>query len=210
MRSLVQLRRLNLSSTNFDQELWTILRTTKPAHLKTLTVLNLEYCQQLPGEAAHQMLCEMPSLKIFRANVVDDKQMVEDPQPWVCLDLEELTLGLLLTRFSTEPSVRTLAIKRYLAQVGQLKRLEVLRHFVPRDEQGHRVDDLKVKDGLDALKNLRRLRDINWVHYYNLGENEARWMLETWPQLETRTRSRLRERVDWGWLEDIVDLGEIF
>jgi len=196
MKSLVQLRCLNLCITNFDQESWTILRTTKPAHLKTLAVLNLYRCKQLPIKAIHQMLCEMPSLKIFVATAVGDKEMVEDPRPWVCLDMEELTLRLSLTRFSTDPSVRSLAIKRYLAQVGQLKRLEVLKHFLPSDEHEF-TTFLKVKGGLDVLKNLRRLRLAIWAHTFT-GENEVRWILENWPLLENPSRSNLQSSLNCG------------
>jgi len=193
MGSLVQLRRLVLCFTNFDQESWTILRTTRPAHLKTMTVLNLDHYLNLPGEAIHQMLCEMPNLKIFVATVVEDKEMVEDPRPWVCLDMEELTLRLSLSSFSVYPSVRTLAIKSYLAQVGQLKRLEILRDFLPRDEQGSAIV-LGVENGLDALKDLRQLRNVNWVHRCK-QENEVRWILENWLQLETL--QGLGCRPDW-------------
>jgi len=196
MESLVQLHRLNLRATNFDQESWAILRTTKPAHLKTLTALDLSYCTELPAKAIHQMLCEMPSLRTFAARAVEDKEILEDPRPWVCLNMVMLTLRLSLTSFSTEPSVRTLAIQRYLAQVGQLKRLEVLTDFLPRYEQECLVV-LEVESGLDALKDLRRLRSVSWVRAC-MGKNKVRWILENWPLLENPSRSRLLTRLDRG------------
>lgn len=94
MGSLVRLLRLDLCFTIFDQESLTIPRTTNPAHLKTLTDLNLRDCNILSAEAIHLMLCEMPSLKVFVATAVEDKEMIEDPRPWVCLDVKELTLQL--------------------------------------------------------------------------------------------------------------------
>jgi len=194
MESLVLLRRLSLSSRKFDQESWTILRTTNPDHLKTLTDLHLLNCRLLPAKAIHQMLCEMPSLKVFVAAAVEDK--VEDLRPWVCLDMVELTLQFWITGFSKDPSVRSLAIKRYLARVGQLKRLEVLRRFLPMDEQGCFIP-LVVEGELDALKDLRRLRDVDWARNLT-GENEVRWMLENYPLMQEPMRVRLQATLDRG------------
>ena len=194
MESLVRLRRLNLRFTNFGQESWTVLRTTNPGQLKTLTDLHLLNCRLLQAKAIHQMLCEMPSLKVFVAAAVEDKEMVEDLWPWVCLDMEKLTLQLSLTVFSEDPSIRSLAIKRYLERVGQLKRLEELRHFLPIDEQAY-VISLVVEGELDALKDLRRLRDVGWARTLT-DEDEVRWMLENWPLLENPSRVWLRARLN--------------
>ena len=196
MRSLVQLRCLDLSLTNFNHESWTILRTTQPAHLRTLTDLNFENCRHLSGEAIHQMLCEMPNLKIFLATIVGDKVIMEDARPWVCLGLEQLNLRLSLTRFSADPSVRSLVLQRYLARVGQLKRLEVLIAFLPRDVYGF-ILFIKLRHGWDALKNLRRLRIANWTERYG-SEDEIRWILENWPLLESPSRTELQEVLDRG------------
>ncbi|GJJ68405.1 hypothetical protein EMPS_00751 [Entomortierella parvispora] len=190
MASLVKLRRLSLSCTDFDTESWTILRMTNSVHLKTLTDLNLLACQNLSGEAIHQMLCEMPSLKVFGSTAVGDKGMMEDPRPWICLDLEELSLRFLLTEYSEDPSVRNLAVKRYLAQVGRLKRLQVFRGFFPRNEKGL-IILIEVEDGLDMLKDLRQIRHANWTQRFT-GVNELRWILENWLRLDDHLRSRLQ------------------
>ena len=93
-----------------------------------------------------------------------------------------------------DPSIRSLAIKRYLERVGQLKRLEELRHFLPIDEQAY-VISLVVEGELDALKDLRRLRDVGWARTLT-DEDEVRWMLENWPLLENPSRVWLRARLN--------------
>lgn len=102
----------------------------------------------------------------------------------------------LTDRFSEDPSVRSLAIKRYLARVGQLKNLEVLNPFLPIDEQGS-VILLAVEGELKVLEDLHRLRDVEWVRALT-SENEIRWMLENRPLLEKPSRSWLQNGVGRG------------
>ncbi|KAF9282080.1 hypothetical protein BGZ88_011206 [Linnemannia elongata] len=119
------LKELSLNSTTFDEYSWTLIKDHYPGYLSTVTVLNLDDCSLLNGSQVQDILCSITSLKVFKADYIQETNLERDHdrgRSWVCLGLKELSLGYI--RQTRRESDRGQYL--FLEQLSRLSRLEVL------------------------------------------------------------------------------------
>lgn len=208
-----RLFKLEMSRTHFNLGAWRALKqANESAHLLSLRELSLDGCRFLPGSAVQEIMCTMPRLEIFRAESLMDTDIQRDPLPWVCLGLKELQLRFKMASlpsrprstpmfsFSTKAAIqeqkqqeerdqrqRTLI---FWSRLSKLTQLEVMIRCVPVDEMSGSLIRVSLKDGLDQLKSLGRLRVID-ENVTRLGKEEIQWVLQNWPRLEKHCKREL-------------------
>ncbi|KAG0049264.1 hypothetical protein BGZ83_005905 [Gryganskiella cystojenkinii] len=186
-----QLKELNVNSTNFDLNCWTVLKGL-PRYLSTLTHLNLGFCDQMTGAIAQDILCSVTSLIELEVDYMKDTSLLQDPRSWVCLSLKKLTIMLLRTEEDG-------SLIPFLNQVARLERLEYLdlrgaiACYENADVAPHVRDglplyplELTLETGLNQLRTLGRLKSLSVPDNVSIwSEPEARWVLEHWIKIET-------------------------
>ncbi|KAG0045062.1 hypothetical protein BGZ83_009677 [Gryganskiella cystojenkinii] len=175
VEALPRLKELRLSGTNFGQGSWATLQQHSRL-LNGLRVLSVEG-EHLRGPTAQEILCSMPNLEIFKGSVLSDFDILCDDRPWVCQRLRELTISIELESRSSQPMI--------LARIAALSRLEVVELF-NRTRDSKKVLHLTVKDGLNQLKTLSRLRAFRGPldkFMFEWSPEDIRWVVENWPRL---------------------------
>lgn len=174
---LVGLTELDVTETNFDRRCWLALYGCNREHLFTLKVLRASNCQ-IDGILIIEILGSLPNLEVLEAGKLQDTDLQEDTRPWVCKNLRELTLNLVLTsRSTTQPMV--------LSRLSEMTNLEKLELRGSKQSSEHRLRFM-MDQGLDQLRTLRRLKELI-VMAPGLGDlwgaEEARWVRKHWPEL---------------------------
>lgn len=196
LTSLSRLKELDLHKSSFDRLSWRAMWDQGPLFRRTLTVLNLGKCLQMDGALVHEILCEMPSLEMFEAGHVMEANLRQDPRPWACEGLRDLSVAMVDTksRNGIEKEDQSGAHSRLVSQLLKLNRLEVLDLRNRRLYQDVEIIpiQLTLEEGgyLDQLKSLRWMkclrapmlvldpRQIRWK------AREARWAMQHWIRLE--------------------------
>ncbi|GJJ76109.1 hypothetical protein EMPS_08468 [Entomortierella parvispora] len=195
LESLTGLKELDLNRTNFNRSSWNAMRERGPQLRRMLTVLNLGDCSQMDGALVHEILCEMPSLEIFKADHVMEDNLIQDPRPWACEELRELSVALVddRRRVGVENEEQRWPQSRLVRQLSALHQLQVLdfqmgNNRLLRDEE---ILPIKLTLGnggcLDQLRSLRWMRCF-WAPGYsqqiNWGEAEVQWVMKHWIRLQ--------------------------
>ncbi|KAF9175403.1 hypothetical protein BGX20_005889 [Mortierella sp. AD010] len=169
------LTKLDMSGTGFGSLCFQALRR----HFDTLTELYIRECSSATSDMLREILCSCPHLEDFQAGVIIAKDVIED-RPWVCLSLKSLEVC-----FSVDKQEQDLQVKIFerLSKLYQLERLSVGGYASWRDKNV--ALDLRLGKGLGLLGNLREMRRVN-VQYTTqlLDENDLRWMIANWKNLE--------------------------
>ena len=204
------LRELGVEGTEFGQLstralLWrdvdvdcNLDTTLIPLHRLLLEDLYLTSCDNLTGSMIQQILCSFPNLRRFKGTALTVADVIADPRPWVCTQLETLHLcfGLEVRLDNVEdlPTTTDTAMDNikspshiFFDRLGTLFQLEVLRpmNYGPYGRTpmllSHRSDiELKV------LSSLRRLKLVGWDNMNRLlALKDVKLMVEIWPALET-------------------------
>lgn len=134
------------------------------------------------------ILCSMPNLEVFVADALSDIAIREDPRPWVCTDLRELTVSFYIRSgppFSVDATIETMMLDR-LSQLEKLERLQFPSCTVITSPDGWGTDPFRIRMefGLDRLKTLKRLQSFEAPVGQWWTETEARWVLKNWTQLK--------------------------
>ncbi|KAG0041850.1 hypothetical protein BGZ83_001232 [Gryganskiella cystojenkinii] len=193
------LQELHLNWTSFDDDTWEALRAGGLQLQTCLRILNLRHCKWLLGLTVQDIMCTMQGLEVFSADWISDTDaVIEASRHWVCTQMRELSIGIVLCENTTEPHI--------LKRLSELRQLEVLNLSLPQTavnaynewmlEDGHEPqreveDDLDLKltleQGLDALKTLKKLRVLELpgrVPMKTWSVEEAKWIKHHWPRLE--------------------------
>ncbi|GJJ74670.1 hypothetical protein EMPS_07028 [Entomortierella parvispora] len=146
-----------------------------------LRTLRIDQCPWATSTVVQDLLCSMPSLQVFSASVISDAAIHEDPRPWVCTGLKELKV---MFRLVSDAKDEALILHR-VCQLEGLEKLS-LREEVEASKTldrdcGHL--QLRLENGLDRLKTLKRLRVFQAPESASWEESEALWVLENWKQL---------------------------
>jgi len=80
----------------FDSTSWRWM-TSHLGYFKTISVLYFGGSPSVTGAIVQEMLCTLPNLTNFAADEVRDRDIWDDPRPWVCLKVEEFALRFLIT-----------------------------------------------------------------------------------------------------------------
>ncbi|KAF9087955.1 hypothetical protein BGX27_002832 [Mortierella sp. AM989] len=187
---LPALTEIDLSRTNFDEECWRILKEEAPQSLRILKRLELISCAELPTRIIHDILCSIPSLEVFKGDYVREQDLLEDPRPWVCLEMKTLSLSMIRRENET--------VEAILSQLSQLVLLQSLRVWsylmvikeypqLANNEAMVLRQSLKLNQGqdLERLKTLRSLKQFSASPFTQWTEAEAQWVLKHWVHLET-------------------------
>ncbi|KAG0052137.1 hypothetical protein BGZ83_002963 [Gryganskiella cystojenkinii] len=208
LNALPKLTSLLIDCSFFDLDCWRALQSARPVPsprsslssslsetlpsanpqpdllINTLTVLNLADCVNLPGSAVQEMLCSMPRLEALHVHRIADKDIVNNPRPWVCLGLKQLGLMLIL---EAQPITQPLILKR-LAGLTQLEQLtltcpegmDCLQLQVRRLSGTTTGEYLEI--GLHPLRTLTSMTDFTYLSFEKWGQEEAVWITKHWPK----------------------------
>ncbi|GJJ71490.1 hypothetical protein EMPS_03840 [Entomortierella parvispora] len=193
LEAVSPLKHLTLDISAFgDLSSIALLEAGSGKHSKRMETLSLSRCSALNGVMVQRFLCEMPHLKVLRANFLTQQNIEQDPRPWVCSQLEELRIAFLLEVLSTlDVRLMTNVILDRLEGLSQLRILE----FGKLRRTGSIVSKtsncvymgLHLRYGLDRLKALSRLEELSLDEEteQDIGVKEAQWMVDNWPRLYT-------------------------
>jgi len=185
------LKDLVMDETHFG---WSCTRMLLDAgdgkHRSKLESLSLLSCSNLQGSMVQEMLCSLPRLQRIRARELTLQSVEEDPRPWVCQELKDFRMALVL--HSGKPKSRHLSWTQqtvFLDRLAALHCLEVLelRRTFSRNGLNLYYQELHLDKGLDRLRDLQSMRELSMIMKtgQRLGMEEAQWMVEHWPGLKT-------------------------
>jgi len=163
-----------------------------PDYLTTLRLrkLRIDECLWASPVVVQNILCSMPSLEVLIADCVLDIAIQEDPRPWVCTGLRELTTEfvfrcgsegdtLILERLATMDRLESLTV-----QQGNWSRLRSWTEYSDWRYTDIESMPLSLERGLDQLRALRELRSLRVKdRVTRWGKDEAQWALENWVHL---------------------------
>jgi len=180
--------------------------------LNRLQRLSIDRCGWATPRVVQDILCSMSNLEIFVADYLSDFAIEEDPRPWVCTGLKEMTVSLLV--FSGPVSVKAKVEARIMDRLCQLEGLERLKLpqatlVMSRDLWTASPLRFRMESGLNKMKTLRRLRSFEAPVGQWWTEAEARWALENWIQLreldvdmDTKAKEFLGHRLKKNVIKD--------
>ncbi|KAF9173986.1 hypothetical protein BGX21_010232 [Mortierella sp. AD011] len=158
--------------------------------------LSVKKCSSFTGAMAQEILSRCPLLKHFEAPSIHLKDIAQSGLPWVCLELENLTI-----QFEKQPED---PIEWERGVFGQLSRLTRLKHFDMGfgyrgfHHNGSRVVpkqsiNLSLASGLGSLASLKEIRTFHFEGtVQEMGKEEIQWMLDHWKKL-TKSRGRFSQ-----------------
>lgn len=130
-------------------------------HFKTIRVLYLKISPSVTGAMVQERLCTLPNLRIFSADEIHDRDLCNDPRPWVCVNMEEFHLGLELaettsdetgTPAENEPTVEHIQAKiMFLQRVSSLKYVRWLDLYSYHKEDSTTSLDIRLGHGSELL-----------------------------------------------------------
>ncbi|KAG0047020.1 hypothetical protein BGZ83_007852 [Gryganskiella cystojenkinii] len=201
LEAMPSLRELDLNGSDFHLRSWSVLRDQVPSLLLKLTHLNLKRCPRLQGDIIQDILCSTLNLQVFKGPAVLDRNLKDDPRPWVCLGLKSLSLCLVVEAPEAQPHKNTRERQSdFMERLSSLVHLEDLDLFgcpLLMDETGHRswsaesFLQLTLSSGLDRLASLKRLRNLTGsLDGFSLPwrREEAEFVLLHWRDLESLKR----------------------
>ncbi|GJJ71491.1 hypothetical protein EMPS_03841 [Entomortierella parvispora] len=165
-----------------------LLEAGSGKHSKRMETLSLSRCSALDGVMVQRFLCEMPHLKVLRANFLTQQNIEQDPRPWVCSQLEELRIAFLLEGVSIRSVIPlTNIILDRLSGLSQLRILEFLKTSNKESmSEDCRYMALRLDYGLDRLKILSGMEELcleqNTEQDFRV--KEAQWIMDHWPRLK--------------------------
>jgi len=89
------------------------------------------------------MVCEIPQLRCFSANLLSDTAIINDNRPWVCQGLEEVALAFPLEKSSSQPMI--------LERLSELQKLRKCIVYNGRSDYTGTLQ-LTMEKGLDQSK----------------------------------------------------------
>lgn len=156
-------------------------RLLREKYCTTLQSLDLLNAPLIEGSIVQDMMCSLTGLTSFSARMIHGRSIIQDPRPWVCLNLIQLTLG-----FEISSGVE----RQILVRIGTLHRLVHLElqgltlASLRPNERGYQSIDVGLEAGLDCLVNMRRLEVLSLGDTsQTLAEEDIMWMVRTWRQL---------------------------
>ncbi|KAG0041350.1 hypothetical protein BGZ83_001959 [Gryganskiella cystojenkinii] len=63
-------------------------------HRSSLESISLRNCNSVDGSMVHQIMCSLPRLRLLHAPYVTEDDILADPRPWMCDQLEDLKVCL--------------------------------------------------------------------------------------------------------------------
>ena len=159
-------------------------------YLATLRLrrLKIDKCVWVTATAIQNVLCSMAGLQVLIVDCITDTAIGEDPRPWICTGLRELSVGIAVCSGLEGYGL----ILERLATLERLESLTVLsgRSHVLSWAAAHANEvevenmQLLLERGLDLLKSLKQLRTLKVDHAVTTwGVNEAQWALQNWVHL---------------------------
>ncbi|GJJ74748.1 hypothetical protein EMPS_07106 [Entomortierella parvispora] len=157
-------------------------------HLATLKLrkLRIDECKEDSTTMVQDILCSMPTLEVLTADCVSESAIQEDPRPWICRGLRELTTAIIVSSGINGHR----SIMERLATLERLEKLSVLStRCISKNPRG--ANDAKavnmqltLAEGLDRLSTLRQLRAFKVADTTTRwGADEAKWALKNWGRL---------------------------
>lgn len=175
-------------SSSFDLDSWKVLQGTSV--MMNLRKLNLQGCREAKGVIIQEAMCTLGNLESLWADMLAATDILEDPKPWICHRLKDLTLAFVIRDRTHQPMILARLSELVLLQSLDLKfpmnwrecHGEGPRKFYP--EQCLR---LTLEQGLDQLKTLRQLTRLTGPEtvLVRWHVEEAQWVLKHWPRLMT-------------------------
>ncbi|KAF9100716.1 hypothetical protein BGX27_000274 [Mortierella sp. AM989] len=147
-------------------------------HFPTLVELDLQNCPNLIGAMLCEVMCSCSHLKKLWIGSITAKDIIES-RPWVCHSLTTLQIRILFRE--SEQDLQPLIFER-LSYLTQLETLDISRSL---EKRPHKTLDFRLRSGLGMLASLKSIRNINVFQTAQLlMEEEVRWMLEHWKNLD--------------------------
>ncbi|KAG0022140.1 hypothetical protein BGZ80_000953 [Entomortierella chlamydospora] len=189
-KSRRSLKALRIPYTTFGTECWEVLQFHQ--HTETLEHLNIKG-STLRDDELISILRSCPRLKSLVAPILHVAYINEgQDQPWACLGLERLIMGVEFLPNPRRPAVSQreddLQVVKKMQQdfLNQLCRLHRLKSLVIGDYiNGDRPFmglSLKLDDGLGQLDGLRDLEEVSFVGS-KVAKQDVEWMAEHWKRL---------------------------
>lgn len=89
------LKSLKVDNSVFGpKSLQALLNAQGGRHRASLEELSVRNCRQMKGILVHQIMCSFPNLLSLHAPYITELDVLQDPRPWVCLELKVLKLCL--------------------------------------------------------------------------------------------------------------------
>ncbi|KAF9350355.1 hypothetical protein BGX26_011464 [Mortierella sp. AD094] len=172
-----RLNKLDMSCTGFGPLCFQALRR----HFDTLTELYLRESSGAKSEMLREIMCSCSHLEELQAGVIIAKDVIED-RPWACLSMKSLEICFSFSK--QEQDLQAMIFER-LSKLDRLEKLCTGGWASWKKRSAEEALDLRLEKGLSLLGNLRKMRQIN-VHNttQSLEENEVRWMIANWRNLE--------------------------
>ncbi|GJJ77121.1 hypothetical protein EMPS_09480 [Entomortierella parvispora] len=194
-------RGLDLMSDSFDGPCWRWMASHLD-YFKTATVMYFVNCLLVSGAMIQEMLCSLPNLITFSADMLSNTDVEADPRPWVCLKLEHFRVNCALSgpaasntlttsstpwiqEGPTADQIQTMIL--FFQRISTLKYLETLDlpNYYP-DHQTALDLDFRLGRGLELLADLQGMKTLIFRFLKsNLEEAEMEWMAKHWPRLKT-------------------------
>jgi len=166
----------------FGEPSWRIIQSR---HWSSLRILRLHRSGLMKGVWVQEIMCGLPSLEVFTAPWLQDIDIENDPRPWICLGLTQLTLCIDMVKSSSQSM-----IMERLADLTNLRYLDLTKTLT-MGKNSREVSDLvflqlSLSHGLGLLSTMRNLESLMLFDTnQDMNENDARWILEHWPRLKT-------------------------
>ncbi|KAG0003416.1 hypothetical protein BGZ80_011607 [Entomortierella chlamydospora] len=193
IKAAPSLKKLDNPSGMFGPEAHASIIQSQYNKLEWLSVKN---CSSFTSAMAQEILSRCLLLKHFEAPSIHLKDIARSGLPWVCLELEKLTI-----QFEKQPED---PIEWERDVFGRLSRLTRLKHFdMGFGYRGfHRNGspvvskqsiDLSLASGLGSLASLKEIQTFHFEGtVQEMGKDEIQWMLDHWKKL-TKSRGRFSQ-----------------
>lgn len=175
MDGLTRLTELRMLQTNFDDFCWNAIERNS-RHLASLRTLVISKCPLVTGKILQAMMASLPNLELLEAEMLEDKDILDDDRPWICVRLKILRVIIVLGLQESQPMI--------LERLSRLVQLEECRLY--GDDSSHSLD-LTLEKGLDQLRTLKQLQHFqvgNSQRKTRWGKEEVQWTQDHWPRLK--------------------------
>ncbi|KAF9357996.1 hypothetical protein BGX26_002682 [Mortierella sp. AD094] len=170
--------KLDMSSTGFGP---LSFQTLIGRHYSMIQELSLQNCSEVTSAMIQELLCSCPSLKEFRGDEIIAKDIVNG-RPWACLSIKVLHVYISFTAKEQDLQHKVFGC---LSGLSQLQDFSIRDPRVSFFNKSQNSLDFRLKSGLGVLEKLKDLRRIDWQYtLQTFGEDDIRWMLTNWKQLE--------------------------
>ncbi|KAF8978860.1 hypothetical protein BGZ46_006066 [Entomortierella lignicola] len=216
IKAIKEAQKLDLSGASFG-----LMSTNQLSvrHQMTITYLDVRSCTHLTGSMIQRLLGECSNLKVFLADYIRAKDVVNNSvyRDWACVGLRELTMDFRGDPNDTETNLK---IYQQLSQLTCLQVLDISRASLVNNTQvtgnsninnsnSNNSQEIKsncitlgLKSGLKELRTLVHLQKLVYRGISNgdlgitnadVGVVELLWMAKAWPRL-TQIGGKLKPR----------------